>query len=215
MADRDKGRRPYRSPVRDQQRAETRAAIVGAARDLFLEQGYAKTSIAEMAGAAGVSPETVYAVFGTKREVLRAVVEATATGADESGAVVDAELLARVREASDARTRLDLMAQATRDILIRVGPLDEVVRAAAVGDPEIAALAREHEAQRLQDIRMLVALLAEVGELRMSERDAADVMWALARSTGFFRNLSVERGWSGTRAFGALNDAIARTILAD
>jgi hypothetical protein len=49
----------------------------------------------------------------------------------------------------------------------------------------------------------------------MSERDAADIVWALARSTGFYRNLTVDRGWSRTRAFRALNDAIARTVLAD
>jgi hypothetical protein len=55
----------------------------------------------------------------------------------------------------------------------------------------------------------------EAGPLRMSERDAADVVWALARSTGFYRNLTVDRGWSRTRAFRALNDAIARTVLAE
>lgn len=189
--------------------------MIGAATEVFVEQGYAATSVAEIASAAGVSPETIYAVFGSKREVLRAAVETTANGVDESGEVVDEELLQQVRQSPDARERLDLMGQATRDVLVRVGPLDEVVRAAAVGDPQIAALAREHEAQRLRDIRVLVALLAEVGELRMSERDAADVMWALARSTGFYRNLTIDRGWSGTRAFRALNDAIARTILAD
>ena len=211
----DAGKRPYRSPQRDRQREETRAAVVDAAWDLFVEQGYAATSIAEIARTAGVSPETVYATFGTKREVLRVVVETASTGVAEGGAVVDAELLERVRAEPDARVRLEVMGEATYDSLVRVGPLDEVVRAAAAGDPEIASLAREHETQRLRDIRVLVALLAEAGPLRMSERDAADVVWALARSTGFYRNLTVDRGWSRTRAFRALNDAIARTVLAD
>ena len=74
---------------------------------------------------------------------------------------------------------------------------------------------RQHEAQRLRDVRALVGLLAEAGPLRMSERDAADVVWALARSTGFYRSLTVDRGWSQARAFRALNDAIARAVLAD
>lgn len=214
MVERSKTR-PYRSPVREQQREETRAAVVGAAWQLFVELGYAGTSITEIARAADVSPETVYAVFGTKREVLRAVMHTAATGLAEGGAVVDADLLQRVRAEPDARARLEVMGEATYDTLVRVGPLDEVVRAAALGDPEIATLAREHEAQRLRDIRVLVSLLAEVGVLRMSERAAADVVWALARSTGFYRNLTVDRGWSRTRAFRALNDAIARTVLAD
>src|SRR5689334_25057001 len=105
MADRGKGRRPYRSPVRERQRAETRAAIVDAAWELFLEQGYATTSITEIASTAGVSPETVYAVFGTKREVLRVVVDTAATGT-EGGSVAGAELLEQVQEASDARARV-------------------------------------------------------------------------------------------------------------
>ena len=49
----------------------------------------------------------------------------------------------------------------------------------------------------------------------MSERDATDVVWALARSTGFYRSLTVDRGWSHARAFKALNDAIVRAVLAD
>jgi len=208
-------KRTYESPLRERQRATTRAAVVEAASARFVAQGYAATSIAEIARAAGVSPETVYANFGNKREILRAAVETASTGVAEGGAVVGPELIERVRAEPDARRRLDLMAEATRGALLRAGSLDEVVRAAAAGDPEISSLMREHEAQRLHDIRALVGLLAEVSPLRMSERDAADVVWALARSTGFYRNLTVVRGWSHTRAFRALNDVIARAVLAD
>ena len=107
------------------------------------------------------------------------------------------------------------MTQATRDTLRRVSPLDEVVRAAAVGDPEIAALLREHEGQRLADVRKLVELLAEAGPLRVSEREAADLLWALSRSTDLYRALTVDRKWSDARAFRALNDTIARVLFPD
>ena len=105
------------------------------------------------------------------------------------------------------------MAEATRDTLRRVGPLDEVVRAAAAGDPEIAALRHEHEAQRLADVRKLVALLAEAGPLRVPEREAADLLWALSRSTDLYRALTVDRGWSDRRARAALTDVLARVLL--
>ena len=75
----------------------TRAAVVDAATRLFVEHGYAGTSVARIAAEAEVSPETVYAVFGTKRDLLHAVVQAAATGVAEGGAVVEAELLDRVR----------------------------------------------------------------------------------------------------------------------
>ena len=207
--------RTYRSPLRERQREETRAAVIDAAGTRFAEQGYAATSIAEVARTAGVSPETVYGTFGSKRELLRAVVHAAATGMVEGGMVVGPELLERVRAEPDARRRLELMGEATSQTMLRVGPLDEVVRAAAAGDPEIAALEAETDAQKLRDVRLLVGLLADVGPLRMSERDATDVVWALSQSTGFYRNLTVDRGWSHARAFKALNDAIARAVLAD
>src|SRR3954447_4279999 len=163
MSARVKSPRPYRSTLRERQRAVTRAAVVDAASELFLEHGYAGTSIARIAGAAGVSAETVYAVFGTKRELLRQAVSTAVAGALGTGAVVGPSLLERVRAHPDPRGRLDVMADATRELLRQVGPFDEVVRAAAAADPEIAALQQEHEGQRLGDIRMLVKLLAAVG----------------------------------------------------
>ena len=63
-------KRPYRSPLREAQAAATRTRILDAALDTFLERGYAGTSVAAIARAAGVSPETVYATFGTKRGIV-------------------------------------------------------------------------------------------------------------------------------------------------
>ena len=209
------GARTYSSPLRERQRAETRAAVIDAATERFVEHGYAATSIAAVARTAGVSPETVYTTFGSKRELLRAAVMAAATGVDEGGLVVGPDLLERVRAEPDARQRLELMGEATSGTVQRVGPLDEVVRAAAAGDPEIAALAAEQDAQKLRDVRVLVSLLADAGPLRMSERDATDVVWALGQSTGLYRRLTVDRGWSHKKAFTAVNDAIARAILAE
>jgi AcrR family transcriptional regulator len=215
MADQVKTTREYRSPTRDRQRAATRAAIVAAATRQFVESGYGATTISAIAEAAEVSPETVYVVFGTKRELLRAVVVDAAAGDFGAGAVLGADLLDQVRAEPDQRRRLELMGGATRNVLRRVAPLDEVVRAAAVSDPEIAALQREHELARRRDVRALVELLAEAGPLRMPVNAAADVMWALSRSTDLYRSLTVDRGWSDARAFAALNDALIRVLLPD
>ena len=129
--------------------------------------------------------------------------------------MVGADLIDRVRAEPDPRRRFELMAEATRDTLRRVGPLDEVVRAAAVGDPEIAALLREHEAQRLADVRKLVGLLAEAGPLRVPAAGGRRPDVGLSRSTDLYRALTVDRGWSDARAFRALNDAIARVLFPD
>ncbi len=162
-----------------------------------------------------MSPETIYASFGSKRELLREVMDAAVRDITDGQEVVGPSVIERVRAEPDARRRLVLIGDATREMVVRLGPLEEVVRAAAASDPEIAALAREQDAQKFRDVRRLVGLLAEVGALRMTQREAADVMWALARNNAFYRNLTEERRWSHTKAFDALNDAIARVLLLD
>ena len=63
-------RRSYDSSRRRAQAKETRSAIVVAARDLFIEQGYGRTTMSDIARAAMVSVETIYAAFGNKATVL-------------------------------------------------------------------------------------------------------------------------------------------------
>jgi len=203
----------YRSSTRTRQRAATRAAILDAAAMLFVEFGYASTTITKIAARADVSSETVYVIFGNKRDLLHAVIERAAAGPLD--AVLDSTWLEQVRAEPNQRRRLALMADATRGVLRRVAPLDEVVRAVATTDPDIADLQRDHEMNRLRDVQMLVELLAEAGTLRVRVDEAAELMWALSRSTGLYRSLTVECGWSDERAFNALNDVLARVLLPD
>jgi TetR/AcrR family transcriptional regulator, regulator of autoinduction and epiphytic fitness len=206
-------RRAYRKSTRGRQRAATRAAIIDAAAEAFVESGYAATAIAAIAARADVSPETVYAIFKNKRELLRQVIETTAAG--DRPAVVDESWLTKVRAEPDQRRRLTLMGVATQDVIRRVAPLEEVLRAAATSDPEIADIRRLHDRQRLDDVRQLVELLAEVGPLRKPIDEATQLMWALSRSTDFYSALTVDLEWDHDKAFTALNDLLARALLAD
>ena len=49
---------------------------------LFLEQGYAATTMPAVAAAAGVAVQTVYFIFGTKGDLLQAVFERVVLGPD-------------------------------------------------------------------------------------------------------------------------------------
>jgi AcrR family transcriptional regulator len=215
MPEEVKPRRRYNSSARTRQREATRAAIVGAAAAAFIGNGYAATTIAQIAAAAEVSAESVYAIFGTKRDVLRAVVERASDGAPDTDAWRAEDWLTRVQAEPDARRRLELIADATRDVLRRVAPVDEIVRSVAASDPEIAALQDELERRRRTDLRGLVQLLAEAGPLRVSVDDAVDLWWALFHPTGPYRSLTVDRRWSDRRARAALVDTVARALLAD
>ena len=68
-------KRRYHSPLRDAQAAATRVRILEAALDEFVARGYPGTSVAAIARTAGVSPETIYATFGTKRGIVDALLE--------------------------------------------------------------------------------------------------------------------------------------------
>ena len=77
-------KRGYRSPRRLAAARETRARICAAARELFLADGYAATSMRAIAAAAGVAEKTVYLQFATKSAVLKMVVETAIVGDDEA-----------------------------------------------------------------------------------------------------------------------------------
>src|SRR6476619_2086952 len=68
-------KRRYHSPTRQAQAARTRAQILAAADELFRTQGFGRTSVREIAEAADVVPETVYATFGSKARLLTALID--------------------------------------------------------------------------------------------------------------------------------------------
>src|ERR1700738_890412 len=63
-------RAKYRSERREEQAAATRQAILEAARALFVERGYARTTVAEIASSAHVAVPTVYVSVGPKPAIL-------------------------------------------------------------------------------------------------------------------------------------------------
>src|SRR5688572_16913020 len=68
-------RRRYRSPLREQRAGQTRTAVVEVATELFREKGWAATGMRDVARAAGVAIETVYANFRSKSDLLTACVD--------------------------------------------------------------------------------------------------------------------------------------------
>ena len=212
MADPVKGTRSYVSPLRQQQAAATRAVVVAAAAELFVRDGYARTTIAGIAAAAGVSPDTVYAAFGSKRGLLRGVFEWAAAGDMEPRPVVDDAWLAALQVEPDGRRRLASMAERTRGMLDRSAALNEMVHVAAQTDPGLADLEAEFDAQRRADVQAMVATLADAGALRLPLRDAVDLLFAIATSDLYLRLRRTGR-WSATRADTQLEDLIARVLL--
>ena len=209
-----KHRRAYESPRRREQARATRHAVLEAARALFIERGYVGTTIEAIAARANVAPETVYAVFGTKRSLLSELVDVSIAGGDEAPPILDQDWVQQIRDEPDPHRRVRLLASHGRSILERRAAVDEVVRGAASADPEIASLRDLGKAQRFAGQRELLRMVVGASGLRqgMDLKTATDVLYAIG-SPETYRLLVVDRGWSGPRFERWYGETLERLLL--
>jgi AcrR family transcriptional regulator len=214
MADEVKSRRRYESPRRREQAAATRYAILEAAERLFGERGYAGTSVAEIADAADVALKTVYAVFGTKAKLLRALWHLRLRGDEEPSPVHERPWVQEVLEESDPRRRLALVARNARVVRGRTAAICEIVRQAAPSEPQIAELwARfQHELYEV-GMRRFAATLERDGVLAVDSATAADLLWLYVHPDTYLL-LVRERGWSPDAYEHWLAETLCRELLA-
>ena len=211
MAGDVKPRRPYRSERRREQAEQTRSRALEAAARLFQERGYEGTSIAAIAEEAGISPETVYAGFGTKRALLGELVERAVRGDDPKPVPEQAGPRA-LAAATDQREQLRLFAADIARRLERAGPLVAMVAGAARSEPELAdLLARLHDTRR-RNLATLVDALAANGPLALPPAEALDTVWALT-SPELHQLLVRVRGWTGRRYTQWLAETLAQLLL--
>src|SRR5882672_964661 len=105
--------------LRAEQAEQTRHRIVDAARKLFLEGGYPSTTITSVAEEAGVAVETVYSRFGSKANLLRAILERGIVDSEDGRDVFDRPAIDKSRSAPDQRSQLQLLDTCSRGILER------------------------------------------------------------------------------------------------
>jgi len=189
-----KPRRKYASGRRAQQAGETRRAIVSAARQMFVAAGWRGTTIAGVARAGGVSTETVYAVFGSKKALLLAVVEAAVRRDEPSAPLLQQARTRAVIEASGQHLVIERFSADIADVLAGVAPVMAVVRAAAKSDPEIADLYAGLHAGRRRNLAAVASSLAAKGPLRggQTAEHATALIWRLASPDLFLLMTEVE-----------------------
>ncbi len=214
MPDEVKSRRRYESPIRQEQARETRRRILEAARRQFLAHGYVAATIASIAQEAGVTAQTVYVAFGTKRAILASLMDVAIGGDDEPVGVLERPEPQRMRDEPEQRRQLEMMARGIRGILERAGPIFDVMRGAATADPEIAELYRRLQEERLRNMTRVVGWVAERGPLRagLTTADGADIVWTLTGAE-VHRLLTVDRGWTGERYERWLGDTLIAALL--
>ena len=119
--------RPYHAPQRAAAAARTREAIVTAAKDAFERLGWPGATMHGIADQAGVSVKTVEALYRTKAELLKHVVDYAIAGDLRPIPILGREPVAAMQAAPDAPAMLDLHARQVTDIAERSAQVSWVV----------------------------------------------------------------------------------------
>ena len=210
-----KGRRSH-DRSRGQARTRlARTAVVQAAQALFLDRGYAATTIDAISDLSDVPPATVYRLFSSKLGILKALLDISIAGDDQPIALPDRPRVRALIADRDPRDQLSDLAGLIRGIMSRAEPLHRILVSAAGSDPDAAALLAEVQRRRQQGHAQIARSLARAGALRskLRERDADDIINALT-SPEVYRSLVCDRGWPPDRYEQWLKDILSDQLLA-
>jgi AcrR family transcriptional regulator len=190
-------RRPYRSTLREEKARATRRAVVGAARDLFVELGWSRTTIDAVAARARVSRKTVFTSVGGKAALLKLALDWALVGDDEPVPMSDRPVIAEMGQLTDPRELVARWARFVADLEERAAPLAAVLAAASDADEEAAGVHAESERNRLGGAAAFVAQLAAMDGLRPGLTTGRAVAAALVlMEPAVYRTLVREHGWT-------------------
>ena len=190
-------RRPYRSSLREDQARATRRSVVEAARDLFLELGWSRTTIDAVAQRAGVSRKTVFTAVGGKAVLIKLALDWALVGDDEPVPMADRPEVADLEAQTEPVELVRRWARFNVAIGMRAGPLADVLAVAADVDPEAAQVHATSERNRLSGAEAFVHQLHAIGGLRpgLTVQDAVPTALVLM-DPSIPRTLVREHGWS-------------------
>lgn len=157
--------RTYRSELRQQQAEQTRSRVVAAASELFAADGYARTTLAKIAAAAGVSVETVQGQ-GPKAALLIAAAEFAGVGVSGEESIFNLDIGRRLIAINDPREALDFVVTAVADIHRGSAKLAPALWGGANSDPELDRYLNDFVAGISRQIRRVLEVFRDRGWLR-------------------------------------------------
>jgi AcrR family transcriptional regulator len=201
-------------PSRTRQARATRQGIVSAARELFVERGYAATTIDAVAERAGVGRKTVFSSVGGKGALLRLVWDWSLVGDDEPVPMAERPAVRAMLAERDPRRLVRMWVDMQLEVAARVTPIGGVVMAAADVDDEVHELIETIRRESLAGATGFASHLAAVGGLRsgLTVEKAADVCWAVLNSLLWHLLVSV-RGWPAPEYGDWLVDVVSASLL--
>jgi TetR/AcrR family transcriptional regulator of autoinduction and epiphytic fitness len=210
----DKPRRNYVSPTRTERAQNTRTRVIEAATRLFVQQGYATTSMRAIATEAGVSVPTVELLFGTKAQLLHVVIDVAVAGDDEPVPVLRRGWAADAQSAGNLADFLSVVAQVLSEAQARSAGVMLAAYEAAASDPDIQLLIMDRESQRERTTNWIVNGVVDRAALRpeLDRARAIDTVWMLMDPV-IFNRLTRHRGWSLDRYASWFADSVTRLLV--
>jgi AcrR family transcriptional regulator len=188
-------KRSYDSSRRQEQARQTQREILRVAHDLFVDQGYGRTTIADVARGAGVSPETIYATFKNKATLLHRVWDVTVGGDDAEVVFHERPEIQAIRGEPDLGKRFLLHARMSTATARRMTPFALAVQGSSGAEESAREMLAEMDRQRYEGIGVMAAEAAATGQLAVSEQECRDLVWATTDGLLWHRLVQV-RGWT-------------------
>jgi AcrR family transcriptional regulator len=208
-------KREYDSSRRQAQANETRRHILEAARKLFMERGYAGATAEAIAAEAGVSAQTIYAIFKNKKKILVSLMNVSpTTGVEDHTPMSERPNVQAVSQERDQRRQLEMFAQVVAANLDQVAIISEIMADAARTEPDFDRILQKLNKQRLEHMTLAVQQVAANGPFRenIDEDYARDTVWTLT-SPEVFLLLTQERNWSKEKYAQWLENMLTRALL--
>lgn len=201
-------------PTRAVRAKATRHRVLSAARQAFLADGYAGTTIRQVAAAADVSPETIYKRFGSKAGLFKDVYDVAMAGDEEPVPIAQRPQVQAVRAATNPASSATAYAHLAGAFTRRAGALIRLALSARGSDPDLDAFVTTIDHERLTGSTMAVREWAERGWLRpgLDVEQARDIVWTL-NSPALWALLAA-RGWTLEAYQAWLAEALLSMVLA-
>jgi len=214
------GRRTYDASRRQAEAVERRRRVIDAAKDLFLTEGYGATSINEIARAADVSPQMIYASFGSKAGILAKLTDVVVAGDDaalhgDDGPLLRERLTDQDLVADDLRVRFRAVGRHAAVSHGRAGPVLQLIDSVAGSDAAVAELRAGLLAGHREDIGMFVAALPWDRIRRGLDRATVTDLMHFVLGWRSYVALVLETGWTPEQYAQQIADTMTHLLLPD
>ena len=201
-------KRIYTSPKRNALALQTKERILGHAKKLFQSVGFEYVTIEKIAKTAKVSIPTVYAIFQSKRGILRTIM-------DQALPIKQFESLVRqAKQESDPKKHLLITAKIARQIYDAEKEYMAIFQGASVLAPEFKELEKEREQRRYQRLKLTIKVLKQKNSFRnnLNTTTAHDTLWALT-GRDIYRMLVIEQKWTSEAYENWLAELLKSTLI--